>query len=107
MNNVKIDITEVELPLVVNAINAKTPVIKIGNRFFAYHQFTTILPKKEADFMEKMRLQEKGMYRCKKYGVIHKLGVNCTCKETGEIDPRIQELLESNPQSDNLLQSKN
>ena len=34
INNIKIDISEEELLPVVNAINSKMTVIKIGNRFF-------------------------------------------------------------------------
>lgn len=100
INNVKIDISDDEVVPVVNAINAKTPVIKIGKRFFAHHQFATILPKEEADFIEKTRLREKGFFKCRKYGTIHKLGETCNCKDTGDHDPR---LLEAN----NLLQEKN
>lgn len=100
INKVKIDITREELPVVQAAIKAKDPCIIIGDRSFSHHQFTTILPKAEADFLEKQRLREKGFYKCRKYGTIHKLGETCNCKDTGDHDPR---LLEAN----NLLQEKN
>lgn len=59
----------------------------MGKRSFAYHQFSMILPIKEAEFLEKMRLREKGFYRCRTYQVIHKYGDHCDCKDTGEINP--------------------
>lgn len=92
----KIDITEEELPKVQVAINSKLPCIIIGKRSFAYHQFSMILPKEEADFHEKMQLRQKGYFRCRKYGVIHKLGDKCACATTGEVSPLIenQKLLE-------------
>jgi len=100
IGNIKIDITEAEVPKVVNAINSKVPVIKIGKRFFAHHQFANILPKEEADFIEKTRLREKGFYKCRKYGTVHKLGDLCDCKDTGNIDPRLVDV-------NNLLKEKN
>lgn len=90
INNIHIPILDSEVPEVVEAITYKTPVIKVGEKFFAYHQFATILPKDEADFLEKMRLRERGFFKCRKYGVVHKLGDNCDCKDKGMIDPQIQ-----------------
>lgn len=89
INKTKIDITAEELPGLQAAINRKDPCIIIGPYSFAHHQFATILPKDEADFNEKMELSIRGFYRCRKYGVIHKLGTNCSCKETGDINPAI------------------
>ena len=87
MNKTKIDITNEELPIVQAAINRREACIIIGPYSFAHHQFSTILPKEEADFQEKMDLRIKGFYRCRKYGSIHKLGSFCDCKETGESNP--------------------
>lgn len=90
INDVKIDITKEELPMIQEEIKAKNPCIIVGDRTFPYHQYSTILPKNEADFREKMRLREKGFWKCKR-GLIHKVGENCDCKETGEIDPVLLE----------------
>lgn len=91
IGNIKIDITEEELPIVQAALKAKDPCIIIGSRTFAHHQFSTILPIEEANFLEKMRLREKGFWKCRKYGVLHKVGETCACKETGEADPLLIE----------------
>jgi len=95
INNIKIDITNEELPLVQAAIARKDNLIIIGSRSFAYHQFSSILPKEEADFYEKMRLREKGFLRCKR-GVIHKINEYCNCIEIGEGDPKIIKNLDEN-----------
>lgn len=89
IGGIRIVITEAELPAVQAAISNRDPLIIIGKRSFAYHQFSNILPKEEADFMEKMELRVKGFYRCKK-GVVHKLGDGrCDCNDTGNMDPRL------------------
>lgn len=88
MGNAKIDVNEKELLAVQAAISRKDPLIIIGERSFAAHQFCSTLPKAEADFLEKMRLREKGFLRCKR-GSIHKMGEKCECKEIGEGHPDI------------------
>lgn len=92
IGGIKIDITTEEVPFVQAALKAKDPCIIIGDKSFAHHQFSAILPKDEADFIEKSNLQIKGFFRCRKYGVIHKIGLSCTCSETGEIDPQLKKL---------------
>lgn len=97
INGHKIDITEEQFMTIRHNIN-NLKNIALGNYLFPSHQIAVILPKTEADFREKMELRTKGFYRCKSYGVIHKLGENCECKATGEIAPQLtnQKLL-SNP----------
>lgn len=90
INNIHIPILDSEVPDVVKAVSGKNSVIKVGDKFFAYHQFAAILPKDEAEFLEKMRLREKGFFKCRKYGVVHKIGDNCDCKDKGVVDPQIQ-----------------
>lgn len=85
----KIDITAEELPEVQAAINRKDPCIIVGKRSFAHHQFAAILPKEEADFQEKMELRQKGYFRCRKFGSLHKLGDKCDCELTGEMNPAL------------------
>lgn len=88
-----IDVTAEELKIVQKAISNRAPIIMIGPYSFAAHQFCRSMPMDEAHFMEKMRLREKGMMRCRK-GVIHKLSDPCSCKDTGEVDPRIDKAKE-------------
>lgn len=83
----KIDITPEQVAVIRKNIDA-LKFISVGNYTFPASQIALILPKGEADFLEKMELRTKGFYRCKR-GTIHKIGDGrCDCSEIGEIDPR-------------------
>lgn len=88
INKHKVDITEEQFMAIRQNIDNRKN-IAIGKYIFPTHQISMILPKNEADFLEKMELRVKGFYRCRAYGVIHKLGEKCECKETGEQAPQL------------------